>query len=42
MLEQIKQLISRYFSDMSRTQAETREGLEELIDYLGMMIESLD
>ena len=39
--EELKKAVDKYFSDQSRTAAETRAGLEALISHAEILIESL-
>lgn len=41
-LDQVRDAVQRFYGDTSRTRAETKEGLEELLSDIETMIDSLD
>ena len=41
-MNRIRDMIDRWFSDTSRTVAETREGLESLREQIDMLLETLE
>lgn len=40
-IDEIKDLIDRFFSDTSRSQKETRDGLEEILEHVTQYIDAL-
>lgn len=40
-LEELKKAVDKFFSDTSRSPAETREGLEEVSEHIKMLCDTL-
>lgn len=41
-IEEIKEIVNKYFGDTSRSQDDTRAGLQELMEEIEILLDSLE